>query len=199
MTQFKTIMTDINVTAMLHDIGNHPELWNRQGSIVLRYNDPDDNLNQFELNWLECINYPAMILMPAVQMAIMALVFALRCDRIGRAQISEIPEHGYKVVRSADTPFVNTLLTNYYDRYIIWLTEGVTTLTIGDETITPKMGDVIQWNSKEILSIENKGDDADFALVVDLKKPVMRAFYGADESAVAPVIKDPERPAFLDA
>ena len=179
-------------TNILKELEAHPELWNQHryrsdndvhreaSDILLRCNDPDNNSD-----WLESVNFPAMFTLSAAAYFVHTLCYMMKSDRIGRVIITRLLPGG-KILPHTDDRIIPGFC-EYYNRYHLALSESPDCVfTCGDEKYSPKRGQVFQFNNKLEHSVENNGDEPRLTLIVDLKKTVMRAFYGPDEASQLP-------------
>lgn len=202
MQNFKELIT-IDTDAMLKDLEAHPELWNQHryrtsndvhkqaDDILLRCNDPDGTAD-----WMENVNYPALFLLPACAYAMYTLAYMLRTDRIGRVIITRLAANGE--IKSHTDNRIIPGFCDYYNRYHIALNDApACVFYCGDEFYTPKKGQIFQFNNALEHSVINAGESDRLTMIVDLKRPVMRAFYGENEKE-QPALKKEETKFLMD-
>lgn len=193
MSNFVQVLKGVDVSHVLAELDKQPELWDQHkirtsfngghpfglcNDIILAYND----VTQTPIDWLETVNYPAMYLLPATRRAVHALMFAVQGSRLGRVMITRLPPGDY-IGAHADSP----QLCEYYTRYHLSLQDNANTVFIcGGETYRPEVGEVFKFNNALEHEVRNDGDTDRLTLIVDIKKPVLQAFYGANEEYTKP-------------
>ncbi len=201
MSNFIQIFKGVDVSHILAELDKQPELWDQHkirtsfngghpfglcNDIILAYND----VTQTPIDWLETVNYPAMYLLPATRRAVHALMFAVQGSRLGRVMITRLSPGDY-IGAHSDSP----QLCEYYTRYHLSLQDNANTVFIcGGEEYRPEVGEVFKFNNALEHEVRNDGDTDRLTLIVDIKKPVLQAFYGSNEEYTKPAEPKAPRP-----
>lgn len=198
MKNFHVLNTNLGNSAyphILEEVNAHPELWNQHAfrtelpngpfpdcsDIILQYNDVDIYPRQE----LETILYPAGVVLTKTYKAASTLMWELSRSRMGRVMVTKLPPEG--VIKPHKD---SELFTKYYDRFHFCLADNdKTVFRCGDELFKPQPGQVFWFNNALEHEVINAGETDRLTMIVDLKKLVMKKFYGKDESGVRPIYK----------
>lgn len=144
---------------------DHPETAHSQVSdIWLRFNEITDNtLSVFDDK--ECINYPAIYVLPEAQHFIFWLMARVKGERVGRCLITELSPG--KVI----TPHVDMgAPAEYYERYHVVLSGHKGSIfRAGQEQVTMLTGEVWWFDNKQEHEVINNSSDDRIHMIVDIK------------------------------
>jgi len=101
--------------------------------------------------------------------------------------ITKLPAGAY-IGEHSDDP----ALTAYYNRHHLCLADNDSTeFLCGDELFRPKVGELFWFDNSQLHSVWNHGNTDRITLIIDIKKPVMKVFYGPSEQSLPEPVRIP--------
>ena len=182
MKNFHQIAQGLDVSALRLQIARQPWLWDRNdmrktwagtphrqmSDIWLRYNAwenfrPDEPAafgGEHDSVW-----YPASDALPAAKPIIHGLMTQVHGERLGGVLITRIPPGGV-IEAHTDVGWH----PEYYDKFYVQLESGDgADFWCGDESITPKRGDVYFFDNSKIHGVRNNSTEDRMTLIVCIR------------------------------
>lgn len=180
MRHFLRLSSGVNVVPLLHCLQNYPELWNENSLRTLYPNSPhadaDDIWLRFNdrkdweqdparvMNDLENVFYPAWGKLTPARPIVFDLLRLTEGVRLGRVMITRLAP-GKRITPHAD----GGLYAEYYRRYHVILQSQLgTNIRSGDETLSPRAGDVYWFDNLAEHEVINNGADDRIVMIVDI-------------------------------
>jgi aspartyl/asparaginyl beta-hydroxylase (cupin superfamily) len=185
MKNFQRISQGLPVQAALNSVVRQPHLWDQNparthmvgtahsdsSDIWLRFNnvtglDPDSPEDRKRvMEDINCVNYPAMFILPQIRALTMGLMPLVEGEQLGRVIISRLPA-GKVVKPHAD----EGRYSEYYDRFHLVLCSAPGCLFhCGDETVHMATGELWWFDNNIIHEVTNNSAGDRIHLIIDIR------------------------------
>lgn len=179
MRNFAKVTEGADVVPLLLAVARQPQLWNQNtlrtkhpgtahaevDDILLRFNViPDDDASPV-VDDTECINYPALALLPQARPLIFGLMARVEGERLGRCMITRLKPGG-RIYPHEDMGAPAA----YYERYhVVLLSAPGCVFRAGDEKVCMKTGDVWWFDNRQDHEVYNNSQEDRIHLIVDIR------------------------------
>lgn len=197
MKNFKSVLKNVDVSAILAELKDHSYLWMGKGQgprvsieggpfkdqeeILLRFNNIM-LLDSADFDWRECVAWPAWNILNATRKTCISLMNTIEGTRMGRVMITKLPVGGI-----IDKHNDGTFYPAYFHRFHLTLQANGSIFYCGDEMHYETVGNCFAFDSSLDHKVTNDGDIDRITLIIDIAKPVM--FLQPTDLELAPIIK----------
>lgn len=176
MKNFYRMAENIDIVPLMHALKVNSDLWNENtlrtehegtvhsqvNDIWLRFNETD---GEKVIDDKECINYPALYVLPEAQNFIFWMMARVKGERVGRCMITQL-KPGKIIMPHVDMGAP----AEYYERYHIVLSGHKGSIfRAGDEQVTMLSGEIWWFDNKQEHEVVNNSAEDRIHMILDIR------------------------------